>query len=281
LSTDLATASPSQLAIARPITNLALALNVSPSEMLDTFKSRIMPAGASDADLLITCAFCSKYELDPLAGDVYVIPGKDAAGRTKFTNYVSFHGWVKIINRQPTYDGIQLERITDESGRLYGIRCTIFRKDLSHPVSPLPALLKECNQGKGAWTTHPERMLEITAIRRAAKLAFGIDVAENVDAELDDASREVISAPKPEQVTDRMLLAAATESVPVIEQEPEPKSPEYDEAERLAKELSEKSGGKFTVEALLDKAEARAEQAGKGVVDVLRDWIDKASSSNQ
>lgn len=273
MTTDLAVGAPSALAIARPVANLAQTLRVSTGELLEAFKSRIMPAGASDADLLITCAFCSKYQLDPLAGDVYVIPGKDGDGRKKFTNYISLSGWIKIINRQATYDGMELSQQHDEDGRLYSIQCTIYRKDLSHPVKPLPALMKECNNGKGAWVQHPEHMLQVAAIRRAAKIAFGISVSdEEAQDQFDDASREIVNAPSPVQKSESLLLAAAEE---------EPKSPEYDEASELAAKLASLSGGKYTREKLLDQAEARAEQSGRPVVEILRDWIGKAESSNQ
>jgi len=123
----------------------------------------------------------TKYHLNPLCNEIWILPG---VGVT-----VGIAGMVKIAERSGNYDGMSTETSTDENGDLIHT-CTVWRKDMSHPVTKSirnKEFAKPGTNGKLTnWDKMPiymgEKVAEVHALKRAFSLMdlyipeeFGLD----------------------------------------------------------------------------------------------------------
>ena len=142
---------------------------------------------ASNAEMAVVTGVCSKYGLNPLVKEcaAFISGGK-------LSVVVMIDGWYKIVNRQPSFDGVEFEDHLDANGKVTAITCKMFIKDRSRPVC-ITEYLNECLDAKSSvWKRWPARMLRHKAYIQAARVAFGI--SEMIDD--DEQSRIVDSNPK-------------------------------------------------------------------------------------
>jgi hypothetical protein len=157
-----------------------------PEEIKDVLKGMIVSAKnqhgatATDAELTIVSSVCAKYDLNPLVKEcaAFVSGGK-------LQMIVMIDGWYRIVNRQPDFDGVELEDKFDDKGNITATTCKMYLKNRSHPVV-VTEYMAECRDEKSSvWRKWPARMLRHKAYIQAARMAFGI--SEMVDD--DEASR--------------------------------------------------------------------------------------------
>jgi len=149
-------------------------------------------ANVNDTQMVALLVIANQYQLNPWTKEIYAFPG----GNGGITPIVGVDGWIRIINREPQYDGMEFSFSDDYSA----CTCTIYRKDRSKPIV-VTEFLQEClKQNSPAWKSHPKRMLRHKAMIQCARLAFGFtgiydqDEAERI-AENDRVSPNII--PKP------------------------------------------------------------------------------------
>lgn len=106
----------------------------------------------------------NQYQLNPWTKEIYAYPGR-AGGLTPI---VGVDGWIRIINREPQYDGMEFTFTEDYSA----CTCTIYRKDRTKPIV-VTEFFSECGKNTPAWKSHPKRMLRHKAMIQCARLAFG------------------------------------------------------------------------------------------------------------
>jgi hypothetical protein len=128
--------------------------------------------------LLSTLHLAITHELDPLLGEVVI--WQDANGQAKPT--ISIDGWIKLINRQPAFSGIEFEdgfsdQQSGEEKLPQFIQCTIYRSDRQTPVR-IKEYLAEVKNDHPLWATMPRRMLRHRALQQCARVAFGISTPE-------------------------------------------------------------------------------------------------------
>jgi phage recombination protein Bet len=145
---------------------MATRLNIDPAKLLSTLKATVFKA-ASDDDLAALVIVSNEYELNPFLKEIYAFPAKGGG----ITPIVSVDGWIKMLVRQSTFDGIKFE-FQDQDGRPYACTATIHVKGRTHPVE-VTEYFDECKRNTDPWNNMPRRMLRNRTLCQAARMAFG------------------------------------------------------------------------------------------------------------
>lgn len=113
-------------------------------------------------------AIASEYELNPLTKEIYAFSNRGAVQAI-----VSIDGWLKIINSNPQYDGMEFVDQADANGKLLSVTCKIYRKDRGRPTE-VTEYMSECAGTSEPWRKWPARMLRHKATIQCARYAFGL-----------------------------------------------------------------------------------------------------------
>lgn len=171
----------------RPASALALMAErcaVDPAKLHETLKNTVFK-GATDDEMLALVVTANTYELNPLLKELYAFPKKGGG----ITPMVGIDGWLKIANRQPNYDGMEVEVYGTDKVPTHAT-CVIFLKDRTHSVK-ITEYFEECRRNTDPWTQMPRRMLRNKAIIQAVRVAFGIGGIHDEDEAQDISIRDV------------------------------------------------------------------------------------------
>ena len=136
-----------------------------------------------------------QYGLNPFTKEIYAFPAKGGG----IVPVVGIDGWLRIINDNPQFDGMEFEQ-DDES-----CKCKIYRKDRSHPIT-VTEYFSECKRNTDPWNTSPKRMLRHKSIIQCARVAFGFggihdeDEGKTISETSYTEVKETI--PMPEEIVD-------------------------------------------------------------------------------
>lgn len=145
---------------------MASRFNVEPTKLLDTLRSTLMPK-ASNEDLLAFVVTANEYQLNPFTREIYAFPSRSGG----IQPVVSVDGWIKLMNRHPSFDGIQFNT-EDRDNKPHSVTATIYLKDRSRPVE-VTEYFSECYRATEPWKVNPRRMLRHKALIQCARVAFG------------------------------------------------------------------------------------------------------------
>ncbi len=161
-------------------------------EVINVLINTAFKINMSEPQLMALMIVCDQYGLNPFTKEIYAYPDKNNG----IVPVVGLDGWSRIINEHPMFDGIDFIQNNDYC------TCTMHRKDRAHPISVTewhdecyrPPIKKDGYEIKGAWQTHPKRMLRHKALIQCARLAFGfVGIYDQ-----DEAERIVEEIPKME-----------------------------------------------------------------------------------
>jgi len=147
-------------------------IGVDRAEMYSVLYKTILPSrvSASEEQISVFLAVANEYNLNPITKEVYAYP-KNGGG---IQPVVSVDGWVKIMNSNPDFDGVEfIDTLSDDKSELISITCNIFKKSSSHPVS-VTEYMSECKRGTIPWREFPRRLLRHKTISQCVRYAFGI-----------------------------------------------------------------------------------------------------------
>lgn len=195
-------------AITKTIEANTLAMpQVLPQDKYELAKS-IAAKGASDAEFQLLVHMANKYQLDPLAKQIWCIkrnPNQPAL------IMASRDGYLEIAHRSGQFDGMESGTIDDEKGTPIKAWCTVYRKDMSHPFKA-EVKYKEYVQASPTWQKYPSAMLikvaEVFALKRAFSIS-GMVTQEEIENEVQETvvdtkpgkiEIEVVNAKEPEVV---------------------------------------------------------------------------------
>ena len=153
------------------VANMAARYSTDAGKLMETLKLTVFK-GASNEQLMALCIVADQYKLNPFTKEIYAFPDKGGG----IVPVVSIDGWLRIINDQPNYDGMEIE------GDDVECTITIHRKDRSHPTKATE-YASECKRNTEPWRTHPARMLRHKAIIQAARIAFGFALKDPDEAD--------------------------------------------------------------------------------------------------
>ena len=145
---------------------MASRFNVEPTKLLDTLRATLMPK-ASNEDLLAFVVTANEYQLNPFTREIYAFPSRSGG----IQPVVSVDGWIKLMNRHPSFDGIQFAT-EDRDNKPHSVTATIYLKDRSRPVE-VTEYFSECYRATEPWKVNPRRMLRHKALIQCARVAFG------------------------------------------------------------------------------------------------------------
>ena len=132
-----------------------------------TLRATVFPANAPPEEFAAFLLVAKEYRLNPVTKEIYAFPKRGGG----IVPVVSIDGWMNLINSNPQFDGMEFEDI-HEDGKLHAIKCTIYRKDRSHPVS-VTEYLDECYRPTDPWKMK-HRMLRHKAAIQCARYAFSL-----------------------------------------------------------------------------------------------------------
>lgn len=171
--------------VAQQADALAKALNMEASNGLtQALRDTAFGYQVTDSQMFALLVVANQYKLNPWTKEIYAMPAKKGNG---IIPIVGVDGWSRIINEHPGFDGMTFEdvgEIKNLDGAKpcpSGIRCSIYRKDRSHPISVTeyldetyrPPVMTKTGKVPGPWQTHTKRMLRHKAMIQCARLAFG------------------------------------------------------------------------------------------------------------
>ena len=169
----------------------------------------------SQMDVFTFLVNCKQLNLNPLAKQIYGFVSKG-----KVVNIISIEGFTEIANRDPNYDGVDFEfgpmvekeltyvknefvngqktakRVTVTRKVADWIKCVIYRKDRSHPVS-VTTFFDESTTGTEPWATKPMQMLQNRALANSVKKAFSINGYLEKEEFIDDVPYIFAGEPTP------------------------------------------------------------------------------------
>ena len=141
---------------------LASKLECDPQKLMPMLKKTAFATCKTDEEFMAMCMVANTYGLNPILKEVYAFPAKGG----QVVPIVGVDGWIKLMNSNPAFDGIEFEEGEDY--------CTavIYRKDRAHPIKATE-WLAECMGTTEPWKRWPKRMLRHKSMIQAARIAFG------------------------------------------------------------------------------------------------------------
>lgn len=158
------------------VARLATRFGIDQEALWKTLKATVfkLPNGkeATNAQVAAVMVVADQHKLNPFTREIFAFE-KDGA----IIPVVSVDGWIRIINEQPAYDGVEFEYGPPAEGDKHKgapqwIEAIIYRKDRSKPTRGRE-FMAECYRGTGPWGSHPSRMLRHKALIQCARMAFG------------------------------------------------------------------------------------------------------------
>jgi len=217
-----------------PVQLMASRLNINPDEMQSIVIGTLMKAkngnNPTNEEFISFLAIANEYRLNPITKEIYAFSNRGA-----IQPIVSIDGWLKIINGNPQFDGMEyVDNVLD--GKLFSVTCRIFRKDRTRPTE-LTEYMSECAGTSEPWKKWPARMLRHKATIQCARYAFGlsgiIDEDEAERYKSASVEREINPSPSNSRMADAMRGKAKPQAEPVIEQQPEPAAMDDDTLAQL------------------------------------------------
>ena len=178
MTTEITTTTPSALNL------MAQRCSVDPGKLHETLKNTVFK-GATDHELLALVVTANTYELNPLLKEMYAFPKKGGG----IAPMVGVDGWLKIANRQPNFDGMQVEVFGDGKEPTHAT-CEIHLKDRKHSVK-ITEYFDECVRPTEPWRQMPRRMLRNKAMIQSIRVAFGVGGIHDEDEAHDIASGKI------------------------------------------------------------------------------------------
>ena len=155
---------------------MAQKFHVEPTKLLDTLRATLMPK-ASNEELLAFVVTANQYDLNPFTKEIYAFPGRSGG----INPVVSVDGWIKLMNRHPSFDGITFHT-EDKDAKPFSVTATIYLKDRTRPVE-VTEYFAECSRNTEPWKVNPRRMLRHKALIQCARIAFGFSgIADDEEA---------------------------------------------------------------------------------------------------
>lgn len=133
-----------------------------------TLMKTVMPAnGASKEQVAAFLVVAKHYDLNPFTREIFAFPAKGGG----IQPVVSIDGWLKILNANPYYDGMEFKDHV-EDGELVAITCRIHHKHRTRPIE-VTEYMAECKRNTDPWRQWPVRMLRHKSVIQCARYAFG------------------------------------------------------------------------------------------------------------
>jgi phage recombination protein Bet len=247
MTTEIVTTKPKSALVL-----MAERCQVDPAKLHETLKNTVFK-GATDDEMLALVVTANTYELNPLLKELYAFPKKGGG----ITPMVGVDGWLKIANRQPNFDGMEVEVYGDGKTPTHAT-CEIFLKDRSRPIK-ITEYFEECKRNTDPWSQMPRRMLRNKAIIQCVRVAFGIGGIHDEDEARDISEPRNVTPPQSRLRTAQIEPFAQPEPIPEPPPEPDvPANPAKAEPQGRQKKPRYQRDGRFWQLKALQSDEGKA-----------------------
>lgn len=225
------------------IEKLASRLDLSKEVLMDCLQKTAFSLCKEPAQFVAACVVANTYGLNPLLKEMYAFPGKSGG----VVPVVSIDGWIKLVNRQEDFNGVEIIENKEESGqenksgtKVESVTVKFYMKHREHPVV-VTEYMAECFDGtKEPWKRWPRRMLRHKAYIQGARLAFGFGGIYDEDEASRIQEAEVISEPVIGLKNDKNQAGRGKVATPPTIEAPaasvgQPATPEADLAKEVGK----------------------------------------------
>lgn len=184
----------------------------------------------TDDEMFVGVSLVARFELDPIARDIYVTRRKTG----ELMTVIGLDGWIRILDRTEHYDGYEQEFGHDANGQVEWLETRIYSKKRSHPIV-YRAFAAEYKRVAGPTADKlPVHMLGIFSLRHAARrfVPLGCHVMTEEEAEYLIRMDSQAEAPEPTTTggsrLDRIKQQVGAKATPTAPSEPvvEPTEPE-------------------------------------------------------
>lgn len=136
-------------------------------------------ATATNAEMTVVSSIFAKYDLNP-----FIREGHAFVSGGKLQVIIGFDGFVKVMNRQPNFNGVEFVDNFDNK-ELISVTTKIHIKGRDFPVCTTEYMDEAYQPNSAAWKKFKKRMLRNKSLAQCIRIAFG--VADVIDP--DEASR--------------------------------------------------------------------------------------------
>lgn len=171
------------------LAKLAENTGVSTEEITDVVKGMILAgknqhgAVATNAEMAVVSGICSKYQLNPMMREAHAF-----ISGGKLQVMIGLDGWLKIMNRQPEFDGYEQFDNFNDKGELESVLTKIYIKGRKFPTPHTEYMDEAYQPNSAAWKKFKKRMLSGKSLGQCVRKAFGI--SEIID---DDEAKRIDS----------------------------------------------------------------------------------------
>lgn len=146
---------------------------------IDELRNWVEESSLSEELLKTIFRIAKRFKLNPVLG--HIAWELDAAGN--YEVYIPIDGWIALIHREPSFQGLAFHQSTETENNIpLWMECTIYRSDLTHPVT-VREYLVELITDHPMWQAMPRRMLRHKTLQQCARLAFRISTQQIYRAE--------------------------------------------------------------------------------------------------
>jgi hypothetical protein len=139
---------------------------------MEEFRNWIKDAALPEAVLKTILITAKRYQLNPLLGQIDWEMNRDG----HYEVFIPIDGWIAMIHRESSFKGLAFDQSPEtEHGIPIWIECTIYRSDLTHPIT-VREYYAELKTDHPLWQQMPRRMLRHKTLQQCARLAFGISI---------------------------------------------------------------------------------------------------------
>lgn len=183
---------------------------------------------ASPAEMKSLLTVADKYDLNPFLREIYAFRNKKGV----IVPIVGVDGWIKILNREKTFEGFELSYCENmitigKSKPCYEwVEIIIHDSNRKYPVI-IREYLDECYNGgkfeKAPWDTHTKRFLRWKVISQGARVAYNVndvydhDEAERIDQALESEIKRETELEKPETAEAVPVTSEPVQPAPAAE----------------------------------------------------------------
>jgi hypothetical protein len=156
-------------------------------------------AVATNAEMTVVSSIFAKYDLNP-----FVREGHAFISGNKLQVMIGLDGWLKIMNRQPDYDGYEQIDNFDGNGELVSVTTKIYVKGRKYPTPHTEYMDEAYQQTSPAWRKYKKRMLSGKSLGQCVRKSFGIsevldvDEAARIDSSVQQGEERDITTQAPE-----------------------------------------------------------------------------------
>ena len=136
-------------------------------------------ATATNAEMTVVSSIFAKYDLNP-----FIREGHAFVSGGKLQVIIGFDGFVKVMNRQPNFNGVEFVDNFDNK-ELISVTTKIHIKGRDFPVCTTEYMDEAYQPNSAAWKKFKKRMLRNKSLAQCIRIAFG--VADVIDP--DEADR--------------------------------------------------------------------------------------------